>query len=93
MGTCAVYESVGFIPVRYANLPKDADADFLLAKMTDWLPQDEDNWYGTGQRMLITDAAEFSLLNIRDIVFDHTASDAPVDDDQALKAGIGDRPE
>lgn len=72
--------SVGFIPVRYAGISKEADADFLLARKTDWFKQDDDNWRGAGQRMLMTDQDDFSLLNIRDIALNTVAIDARMEE-------------
>lgn len=60
-------EQVAFLPVRYPGTEANTDDDFLLARRTDWLAEGEDTYFGIGQRMLATDAGEFSLLDTRHI--------------------------
>ncbi len=61
-------ESYGFVPTRYPGTEKADDAALALAKRTEW--QENDTWFlGLGQRMLTTDAAEFALMDIRQIAF------------------------
>jgi type VI secretion system protein ImpE len=61
-------ESYGFVPTRYPGSEKADDPALALAKRTEW--QENDSWFlGLGQRMLTTDAAEFALMDIRQIAF------------------------
>lgn len=68
-------QAVGLIPTRYAGT-EDSDDDALrLSRKTEWREAAEDLHVGLGQRMLATDAGEFSLLEVRKIVLE-TADDA-----------------
>jgi type VI secretion system protein ImpE len=60
-------ETVALIPTRYAGSEKDTDALTRLARKTDWVEIAPDTFYGHGQRMLVTDAGDFPLLDIRSI--------------------------
>ncbi|WP_169151687.1 type VI secretion system accessory protein TagJ [Azoarcus sp. TTM-91] len=70
-------EAVGVIPTRYPGSESSADGTIKLARRTEWLEQDGD-YLGLGQRLLVTDAGEYPLLDIRRIEFD-TAPAEPVD--------------
>lgn len=57
-------QAVGFIPTRYPGTAPNADPALLLARRTDWAEQDD--WaIPTGQRTLVTDAAEIALMDLR----------------------------
>lgn len=60
-------EHVAFLPVRYPGTETSGDEQCLLARKTDWLDIDDETSAGIGQRMFMTDAAEFSLLDTRHI--------------------------
>jgi type VI secretion system protein ImpE len=63
-------QAVGFIPSRYPGSEANEDSQIQLARKTEWIDKGGDEYIGCGQRMLATDAAEYSLLNIREIVLD-----------------------
>ena len=54
-------EQVAFLPVRYPGTEACGDEQCLLSRKTDWL----DDGFGLGQRMLMTEANEFPLLDTR----------------------------
>lgn len=58
------------IPARYAGTEASDDDALKLSRRTDWQSQPADTYLGLGQRMFATDAGEYSLLEIREIVFD-----------------------
>jgi len=62
-------EAVGFVPCRYPASETAGDAGLALATRTDWIAQGDDCFMGRGQRMFITDTAEYSLLDVRSITF------------------------
>lgn len=63
-------ESVGFVPCRYAGSERSGIADLALAAGTSWTEHGEDCFTGRGQRMLVTDRAEYPLLDVRSITID-----------------------
>jgi type VI secretion system protein ImpE len=67
-GTCH-----GFIPTRYCASYQTASDDIKLARLTQWMPWADDLQTGEGQRMLVTDQAEYALLDCREITF-HVSS-------------------
>lgn len=64
-------EQVCQIPARYP-LRSESDERVLRASVTEWLPlgDDSDQFIGQGQKMWLSDSAEFSLLNLQQAVFD-----------------------
>jgi type VI secretion system protein ImpE len=62
-------QAIGFVPTRYPGSEQFGDDDLTLARKTDWVAMTEDAYVGRGQRMLATDADEFSLLDVRSIEF------------------------
>ncbi len=64
--------AIGFIPVRYPGSEAAADPAVRLARRTDW--QDHEGAaVGLGQRTLVTDSAEYPLLEIRSLVMNQPA--------------------
>ena len=61
----------GLVPVRYPG-PLDAlDDETTLGRRTDWLPlAGEDQYAGVGQRTLISEAGDHSLLDVRLVEFE-----------------------
>jgi type VI secretion system protein ImpE len=59
-----------FVPVLYQGSSDHADARIRLGRMTDWQPMTDSFGSGVGQRMLLADDEERSLLEIRNIDFD-----------------------
>ncbi|WP_349431423.1 type VI secretion system accessory protein TagJ [Methylomarinum sp. Ch1-1] len=62
-------EAMGFIPSRYSGSEDSSDGAIQLARKTEWRQVFDDTYYGLGQRMLITDQNDYSLLDIRQIQF------------------------
>lgn len=60
-------ETVGLIPVRYPGSEKCDDPLIQSSRKTEWLECESDTFLGLGQRMLATDVAEYSLLDVRSI--------------------------
>ncbi|MBL8485022.1 MAG: virulence protein SciE type [Rhodocyclaceae bacterium] len=58
---------VAFIPARYPDSETSADDEIRLARRTDWQDVGFDTYFGSGQRMLATDAGEFGLFDLRRI--------------------------
>lgn len=65
-------EVVGFVPTRYPAPETDAEK---LANVTNWRDLGADTYFGSGQRVLATDAGDLPLMDIREIVFDTAGSD------------------
>lgn len=57
-----------FMPTRYMGSESEA-TDFRLARRTEFRERVQGVWEGIGQRMLATDSGEYSLLDVREIVF------------------------
>jgi type VI secretion system protein ImpE len=66
-------EAVGFIPTRYAGSETTGDDALRMSRKTEWRELADSSYAGLGQRLLATDASEYSLLEVRDIVFDAEA--------------------
>ena len=69
-------ESAGLIPTRYCGSESSADDRVLRAARTEWLEAGEDTFTGLGQRMLATDAGEYSLLDVRGLALDQLVEQA-----------------
>lgn len=63
-------QSIGFIPVRYPDTLEAEDPQLWLARRTEWRSPTADSYIGLGQRMLMTDQADYSLLDVREILLD-----------------------
>jgi type VI secretion system protein ImpE len=59
-------EAVGLVPTRYPGSENAAPA-LALARQTEWIAAGPDAWHGLGQRMLVTDAGEAPLMEVRKI--------------------------
>lgn len=64
-------QSVGFIPTRYQGSEQEKEDAVLLAKKTLWKEVYKNVFYGLGQRMLITDETDYSIMDVREIIFNH----------------------
>lgn len=66
---------IGLIPARYpAPIDKnyaDLDDASNLSRRTDWQQIGQDIYFGTGQKMWMSDAGEYALLDMRSITFHH----------------------
>ena len=63
-------EVVAMIPVRYPGTQDQDDGALRMAARTDWAEAAPGRWLGLGQRVLVTDAGEYGLLDVRQIDFD-----------------------
>ncbi|HEX3654843.1 MAG TPA: type VI secretion system accessory protein TagJ [Pirellulales bacterium] len=62
-------ETVGFIPTRYPGSEACEDNAVRLGRKTIWQGE-EGEYLGLGQRVLASDEAEYSLMDVREIRFD-----------------------
>ncbi len=60
-------EAMGFIPVRYAGSDASEDDSIRLARKTEWKEVAPEIFQGIGQRLIVTDANEYGLLEVREI--------------------------
>jgi type VI secretion system protein ImpE len=68
-------QSAGLIPARYPGSETHGNNQVRLARYTDWVEENPDDFVGFGQRMLATDTEEFALLDVRDITLDVSVVD------------------
>jgi len=61
-------EAAGHIPTRYPGTESAADGQLNMARRTEWIEREGGYSLGLGQRLLATDAAEYPLLECREIV-------------------------
>lgn len=69
-------ESVGLIPTRYPGSENSSDDRIRLAARTEWVDLGDETYQGLGQRLLATDAAEYALMDIRQLTFDQQPTEA-----------------
>lgn len=62
-------EAVALIPTRYPGSAASADPAIQLARKTEWDERDEDWALPIGQRILVTDADEVALMDVRKLSF------------------------
>lgn len=60
-------ESPALIPTRYPGSESSDDDMIRLARKTEWTEQEGEVYLGQGQRMLMTDAGEYALMDARSI--------------------------
>lgn len=65
-------ESYGVIPARYPASYQCDDPMFALSRKTAWEDYGDGLFLGLGQKQLTSDAAEYSLLDVREIRFNVT---------------------
>jgi len=70
-------EAVGLIPGRYPGSEESEDNLIRMGRKTDWTETGHEFYLGTGQRMLASDQGEFSLLETRQIILNHSANSQP----------------
>lgn len=58
----------GFLPSRYALSYQAGKDQLALSTLTEWAPLSEQSWAGIGQKMLVTDSAEYPLLSIHSLL-------------------------
>lgn len=61
-------DSVGLIPTRYPGSAENGDPLLRLSRKTVWSDAGAGAYLGLGQRVLATDAGEYALMDIREIV-------------------------
>jgi type VI secretion system protein ImpE len=61
-------EAMGFIPARYPGSEATEDDLIRLARKTEWKEMAPDSFHGIGQRLISTDADEYGLLAVREII-------------------------
>lgn len=71
-------EAVALIPTRYPGSETAADSSIQLSRRTEWQEQGEQTYFGLGQRVFITDAAETALLDVRRIDINSASTEPPV---------------
>ena len=83
-------QAVGFVPTRYPGSESFPDGAVRLARKTDWIDKGSEIYAGVGQRMLATDADDYALMDVREIVFEsssETPDPSPTGDDVAPTDG------
>lgn len=70
-------ETVALMPSRYAGSGATGDTALQMGRKTEWLPLGAEQFRGLGQRVLTTDAGDLGLLQVRQIVLDEVAAEAP----------------
>ena len=68
-------EAVGVVPTRYPGTEASTDDALKLARKTAWEEVEPNVYVGLGQRVLATDAGEYSILDIRSILIEPAAGD------------------
>ena len=68
--------NVALVPTRYPGVELLLDDRLRMARGTEWQAVGGNTWIGCGQRMLVTDQAEYALLDVRLIEF-HSAAVVP----------------
>jgi type VI secretion system protein ImpE len=63
-------QTVGLIPTRYNDTATGGDDGLRMGRRTEWVADGPLAGHGLGQRMLVTDAGEFALMEVRSIAFD-----------------------
>ncbi len=63
-------QAIGLIPVRYPDTHLSENNALKLARLTEWSEHPANTFCGAGQRMLATDQAEYSILEIRELKFE-----------------------
>jgi type VI secretion system protein ImpE len=63
-------QTVGLVPTRYNGTVASGDDSLLLARRTEW-----EGAGALGQRMFVSDAGEYALMDVRVVEFDALAAD------------------
>jgi type VI secretion system protein ImpE len=73
-------QTVGLIPTRYNDTAVSGDEALLMARRTEWVEAGAQGGHGLGQRMLVTDAGDYALMDVRVIEFDPQPGSAADDE-------------
>lgn len=68
-------EALAMIPVRYPGSERSTDGGLRLSRRTEWRDLGGERWAGLGQRVLLTDQGEHSLLDVRLIELQPSAAE------------------
>jgi type VI secretion system protein ImpE len=79
-------EVVGLIPTRYPDTDLAAGDLLALGRRTDWREATSGVFAGLGQRLIVTDKAEFGLMDVRSVTLEADAS-ADVEPTAEVSAG------
>ena len=71
-------ESYGLIPTRYPGSYLSEDPLLALSRKTEWQDCGHDLFIGHGQKMLVTEASDYSLLDVREIQLNSVEEETPV---------------
>ncbi|MDR6887714.1 MULTISPECIES: type VI secretion system accessory protein TagJ [Variovorax] len=80
-------ETLALIPTRYEGSEKSEDGELQLARKTEWRELRPEVWVGTGQRVLGSDAGEYALMDVREILFTPSAAAATAEADTPSEDG------
>lgn len=83
-------EAVGLIPTRYPGSEASPDSAIRMARKTEWEEHEGDLLTGLGQRLLATDANDYAIMDVRDVVLDARSEAADVSLSEKTADGAGD---
>jgi type VI secretion system protein ImpE len=67
-------EAMGLIPARYPGAGADTEPALLLGRRTEWAALGDEQYAGAGQKVLATDAADFGLQDLREVIVEPTGA-------------------
>ena len=82
-------ETLALIPTRYEGSENSADGELQLARKTEWRELRPEVWIGSGQRVLGSDAGEYALMDVREILFNPVASAEEAAPEEGTESGGG----
>jgi type VI secretion system protein ImpE len=74
--------AAGLIPTRYPGSERSDQGAILLSRRTEWIERGPGLHEGLGQRLLITDEAEYALLDVRRITLDNREGEERAQEDK-----------
>jgi len=69
--------SAGLIPTRYPGSEDSEQSAIIMAHRTEWTEREGGLYEGLGQRLLVTDEAEYALLDVRQITLENADVEKP----------------
>lgn len=69
-------ETVGLVPTRYPGSEASDDSAIRMARRTEWEDMGDGLYLGLGQRLLVTDAGETPMLDVRRLTLEAPLPDA-----------------
>jgi type VI secretion system protein ImpE len=82
-------EAIAMIPTRYPGSQASEDGEMRLARKTEWRELRPEVWAGYGQRVIGSDAGEYALMDVREILFTQAADSAGADAQGTAGDGAG----